>query len=188
MSERPEPYLFERIWSHPAAERWEDPPIPTAIRDDADRLVGVRYEDGGQEAYEYDELGQLVAIDEFGGLEFSTGYPAYRVDTGGRLRVEHDDEGLLRIVDKRERVVWERLTVPFEALFERGVELIADRCVKAFADVEFEPGTEIQCLRLIYRGAQHVRDAHGPDGGRPRGVARDRRHVRCGVRAVVPGV
>src|SRR5690349_10019992 len=108
MSERPEPFLFERVWAHPSSEVTGDVPAATPVFDDGGRLVGVRYEDGEGESYEYDEAGRLVAIQESPAVYYASGYPGQRVDTGGRLSVDHDDQGPLRIVDEHDRTVWER--------------------------------------------------------------------------------
>jgi YD repeat-containing protein len=66
MSERPEPFLFERVWAHPSSRVPEDAPTATAVFDDTGRLVGVRYSDGEEESYEYDDW-------------------SHRRDRGGRL-------------------------------------------------------------------------------------------------------
>jgi YD repeat-containing protein len=150
MIERPEPFLFERVWAHPSSAVPNDAPAATAVLDDAGRLVGTRYSDGEEETYEYDENGRLVAIEEADSLAWSASEVVQRVDTGGRLSVEYDEEGPLRIVDEHERTVWDRPREPFETLFERGVESRARRCAEALAGVDLDPDTQIQCMRLIY--------------------------------------
>lgn len=151
MTERPEPFVFERVWAHPASAVPDDAPTAMAVLDDGGRLVGTRYSDGGEEYYEYDEEGRVVAIEEADSLAWSVGEVAQRADTGGRLSVEYDDDdGPLRIVDEHERTVWERPGEPFETLFERGVESFARRCVEALAGVGLDPDTRVQCMRVIY--------------------------------------
>jgi YD repeat-containing protein len=150
MTERPEPFLFERVWAHPSSRAPEDAPTTTAMLDDAGRLVGARYSDGEEESYEYDADGRLVAIKEADSLAWAVSENAQRVDTGGRLSIEHDEEGPLRIVDEWERTVWERPGEPFETLFERGIVSFERRCVEALARVAVDPDTQIQCMRLIY--------------------------------------
>jgi YD repeat-containing protein len=64
MTERPEPFVFERVWAHPASAVPDDAPTAMAVLDDVGRLVGTRYSDGGEESYEYEEEGRVVAIEE----------------------------------------------------------------------------------------------------------------------------
>jgi YD repeat-containing protein len=150
MIERPEPFLFERVWAHPSSTVPEDAPTATAVLDDAGRVVGTRYSDGEEERYEYDADGRVIVIREAASLTWSVSELGQRIDTGGRLSVEHDQEGPLRIVSEHGQTVWDRPGEPFATLFERGVESLARRCVEAFAHVDLDPHTQIQCMRLIY--------------------------------------
>src|SRR4051812_7329432 len=159
MTERPEPFLFERVWAHPSSRVPADAPTPTAVFDDAGRLVCTRYSDGEEETYEYDQDGRLVAIEEADSLPRTVSESVWRVDTGGRLSVEHDEQGPLRIADKYGWTVWERPSEPFEALFERGIESLERRCVEALARVELDPDTQIHCMRVIHLDQGDLRTA-----------------------------
>src|SRR4051794_7623762 len=112
MSGRTEPFLAERLWVHPSVlEATVGDPVTTF--DDAGRPVVTRYADGGEERYGYDDAGQLIDIDEYPRLDdtIDEDFLAYRRDCGGRLRVEHDGDGPLRITGPHE-TVWERRGEP----------------------------------------------------------------------------
>lgn len=59
MPSRPEPLLAERLWAHPSSFYDADGPV-TADTDDAGRIRGVTYPDGGSETYTYDPDGRVV--------------------------------------------------------------------------------------------------------------------------------
>ena len=72
------------------------------MTDAAGRPVRSVYPDGDEERYRYDDAGRLVEIDEASALLDSI-YSSPRWETGGRLRVEHDERGLCARDDGAER-------------------------------------------------------------------------------------
>jgi YD repeat-containing protein len=62
MSERPEPFLAERVWAHPS-DLLTNEVTATGVFDQDGRLVGTEYSDGERETYGYDDRGRVVAID-----------------------------------------------------------------------------------------------------------------------------
>ncbi len=112
------------------------------------------------EVYEHDDAGRLVAIEEPDEQWMSCG-GSERLETGGRLDVEHDEDGPLRITGADGGVVWERPARPWPERLAEGAGTIADACVEAVAAACAEhgvpPGTEVFGLSLIYvdQGSLH---------------------------------
>jgi YD repeat-containing protein len=113
---------------------------PVTEIDFAGRPVITRHADGGEERYVYDDAGRLIEIVEYARLRYTIddGHAVYRRDHGGRLRVEHDASGPLRITD-RHGVVWERCEQPWPDLLHRGAVSLAERCHAALADAAMSP-------------------------------------------------
>jgi hypothetical protein len=107
----------------------------------------------GAEIYSYDERGSLVAVDEASGMSWAT--DAGQRHTGdGHLTVEHDEQGVRRVVDEDADVVWERHAEPWPELLGRGARTIATAVIEAVraacARLAASPGTEVFSLTLIY--------------------------------------
>jgi YD repeat-containing protein len=123
---------------------------PVTEFDDGGRPVLTRYEDGGEERYGYDAAGRLIEIDEYRRLWYTIDddVAVYRHDFGGRLQVEHDAAGPVRVTGPH-GTVWERCDEPWLELLRRGAVSLAERCHAAVADaVAGRP--EVYCLMLIY--------------------------------------
>lgn len=111
-----------------------DEATATATFDAAGRAVRTTYVvDGerGEETYEYDDVGRLVAIDEYE-LLGATGAGIRNWQTGGRLTVEHDADGPVRIVGPS-GVVWERPASDWEAQLGALADEIAEGVKGALA-------------------------------------------------------
>jgi YD repeat-containing protein len=152
MSDRAEPFLAERLWVHPSllAATVGD---PVTAFDDAGRPAVTRYADGGEERYGYDNAGRLIEIDEYSRLWDTVDGDfvcVYRDDCGGRLHVEHDAAGPVRITGPH-GTVWERCDEPWPELLRRGAVSLAERCHAAVADAD-AGRPEVYCLMLIYVG------------------------------------
>jgi YD repeat-containing protein len=143
------PFLAERLWVHSSALAGILGDAITEF-DDGGRPVLTRYADGGEERYRYDDAGRLVEIDEYSGLWFSTvdGVAIYRRDFGGRLQVEHDGAGPVRIAGPL-GTVWERCEEPWPRLLGRGAVSLAERCHRALTDLD-AGRPEVYCLMLTY--------------------------------------
>jgi YD repeat-containing protein len=148
MEHRPEPFLAERVWVHPSALSL-DGVVSSTEFDDAQRPIRVGYTDGQSETYTYDREGRLIGINEHPMLWSTVGGSPQRFDTGGPLRVEHDEHGPVRIATPH-HVVWERCEEPWPDLLRRGAESLAARCVDAIAGTDVAPGVEVFGLMLIY--------------------------------------
>ena len=148
---REEPFLTERLWVHSSvlAATVGD---PVTAFDEAGRPILTRYADGGEERYEYDDAGHLVEIDEYPGLRdtIDEDFAVCRRDCGGRLRVEHDNAGPVRITGPQ-GIVWERRDEPWPELLRRGAFSLAERCHAAVAELD-AGRPEVYCLMLIYVG------------------------------------
>ena len=100
----------------------------------AERTVYVR-ESGGHdvETYEYDADGRLVGINEPEMLDATAqGGRGIGWGTGGPVSVEHDADGVTRIVeDQWGTVVWTRPDEPWPVLLERSVQSMFDEAVRA---------------------------------------------------------
>lgn len=149
MPERSEPFLAERVWAHPSSLTSESITATTEF-DDAGRPVRTTYSDGGTETYTYDDEGRLVEIDEHKSLWATVDGFIQRWHSGGRLRVEHDEQGPVRITGPGE-VVWERCDEPWPELLARGADALAERCVAVVQQaVGEEEVPEVFCLVLTY--------------------------------------
>jgi YD repeat-containing protein len=113
--------------------------------DEAGRPVRSVYPSGEEERYRYDDAGRLIEIDEAAGLSNVEGA---RYETGGLLRVEYDEQGILAIRGEGE-TVWERPAEPWPELLARGARTLADMFVEAVAWAE-PGGAEVFALSLIY--------------------------------------
>jgi hypothetical protein len=113
----------------------------------------------GQERYQYDAEGRIAWIEESPVLRETVG-DAERDWTGGRLIVEHDDRGPVRIKGHY-GAVWERVDEPWESTLEHGAEAIRRGVVGAVEWVCRETGvppeTEVFALALTYvdQGSLH---------------------------------
>jgi hypothetical protein len=87
-----EPLIRERLWVH-----------------DLELAPGVTART------ELDDAGRIFTIDEPDELRDAF-EPGWREETGGRLRVEHDGEGPLRILGPDDELVWERADEPWPEL------------------------------------------------------------------------
>jgi YD repeat-containing protein len=147
MPDRAEPFLAERLWAHPSLLDGTDM-NPVTELDEAGRPLVTRYADGGEERYRYDDAGRLSEIDEYPDLWLTVGELVYRNDFGGRLQVEHDEAGAVRITGAR-GTVWQRCDEPWPELLRRGAASLAERCHAALADAE-AGDQEVYCLMLTY--------------------------------------
>ena len=111
-----------------------------------------RFPDAG-ETYEYDEQGRLVAIEESPCL-WMTLHTSERDDVGGRLSVEHDETGPLRITSASGAIVWERLDRPWEQNLRDAVVAIGEACrtaiLAACEEHHIMAGTRVFGLMLTY--------------------------------------
>lgn len=148
MPERSEPFLAERVWAHPSSLTSESITTTTEF-DNAGRPVRTTYSDGETETYTYDDAGRLVEIDEHKSLWATVDGFVQRWHSGGRLRIEHDDEGPVRILGPGE-VVWERCDEPWPDLLRRGVDSLAERCIAAVELATAEETPEVFCLMITY--------------------------------------
>ncbi len=155
MTNRPEPLLAERLWAHPSLLASFETTFTTET-DEAGRLTRVIYEksdegprEAGEERYTYDEQGRLVAIDEYAELWRTVDANVNRYETGGRIDVEHDDRGPLRLTGPQ-GVVWERRDEPWPDLLRRGATAIADSCVSSLRAAGMDPASEVFALLLRY--------------------------------------
>ena len=152
-----EPLIRERLWVH-------DPELAPGVTartelDDAGRPArtvysGVEYaSEPIEERYGYDDAGRIVTIDEPDELSdaFELGW---REETGGRLTVEHDGEGPLRIIGPDDELVWERADEPWPELLASAARIVADRVLALVAarcrDEAIAPATEVFGLMLTY--------------------------------------
>lgn len=125
--------------------------------DTSGRPVETRYEGAytGEERYRWDRAGRLVEIAESPAI-MATTMSGSRLDGGGVLRIDHDADGPVRIIDEYDCLVWERCDEPWPQLFDRAVKLIADAVItattKACLDHGVDAGTEVFALMLAYRG------------------------------------
>jgi YD repeat-containing protein len=147
MPDRAEPFLAERLWVHPSRLAPVEDDAVTEFHD-AQRPVVTRYSDGGEERYGYDGAGRLSEIDEYPRLWVTVEGFVQRYDCGGRLQVEHDDAGPVRITGPH-GIVWERCGEPWPELLRRGAVSIAERCHAALAGAG---GQEVYSLILSYVG------------------------------------
>jgi YD repeat-containing protein len=111
------------------------------------RPVETRYASGEVERYRYDD-DRLVEIDEAAGL-LKTVISGERWETGGRLRVEHDEDGPCAIRAEDE-LVWERRDEPWPALLARGAAEIADGIADAIERAVEDPELPVARLGLTY--------------------------------------
>jgi YD repeat-containing protein len=120
--------------------------------------------DGGRhtvepERYEYDGDGRLRVIHESEGLWF-TCEGSERLQPGGRLEVEHDEAGPVRIVGEH-WLVWERPVMPWPERLVEGAQAVADACLAwtraACREHDVPPGTEVFALMLVYVDQGSVR-------------------------------
>lgn len=129
----------------------------TSVRtefDAAGRPVRTVYRGGdeGEERYRWDPAGRLVEIDEDESITHTT-MRGSRLDAGGRLSVEHDGSGPLRIVqDEWNELVWERCDEPWPRLLDRAVRHIAATAIEAVkracARHSVSAGTEVFSMML----------------------------------------
>src|SRR4051794_32743102 len=131
MPDRAEPFLAERLWTHPSLLDATDTDPVTEL-DDAGRPLVTRYADGGEERYRYDEAGRLIGIDEYSLLWATVEGAVQRYDCGGRLQVDHDEAGAVRITGAH-GTVWQRCDEPWPELLRRGAGSLAERCHTALA-------------------------------------------------------
>jgi hypothetical protein len=128
--------------------------------------------EAGEEAYHYDAAGRLAAIDEAECLWRTVSFYEMWDATGGRLAVEHDDDGPRRIVDSAGKIRWERCGEPWDELLERGARAICDGVVRVVGDHcrahAVEPTTEVSALVLtcVAQGSLDVTLSFGPEADR----------------------
>jgi hypothetical protein len=111
------------------------------------RPARTRYASGESEHYRYED-GRLVEIDEAPGL-LDTAFGGWRWQTGGRLRVEHDERGPCAIRSADE-LVWGRRDEPWPVLLARGAEEIAESFARQVEGAIEAPGLEVVRLGLTY--------------------------------------
>src|SRR3954471_22635990 len=131
MSGRAEPFLAERLWVHPSVLVGMQHDPVTAF-DDTGRPTVTRYADRGEERYVYDDAGRLIEISEYPQLWYTIDddVAVHRRDHGGRLRVDHDATGPVRITGPH-GTVWERCHEQWPELLRRGAVSLAERCSAA---------------------------------------------------------
>ncbi len=135
----------------------EDGMVARTSFDDAGRAATTvyTYEDGeeSEERYHYDDAGLLVAIDESEALGDSQ-LATERWDTGGRLTVEHDGDGLSRIAHEGGETVWERPTQTWEARLADAADALTPKYLAALAEAVAEADlpveTETYAVSLVY--------------------------------------
>lgn len=106
------------------------------------------------ELYGYDADGRLATIEEPRELELYLSFGSERLDTGGRLTVDHDENGPVRITDPHGSAVWERPELPWPQRLAAGAAAIADGCRRLIAEEAERSGPighpEAYGLALVY--------------------------------------
>ena len=187
MSGRAEPFLSERLWVHPSALVATQGDPVTAFDDDG-RPAVTRYADGGVERYVYDDAGRLIEIDEYPRLWYTIDddVAVYRRDHGGRLRVDHDAAGPVRITGPH-GTVWKRCDEQWPELLHRGAVSLAERCSAAIAAADARR-PEVYCLMLTYvdDGGLDVLVSAGTEEDRRFYLARDESPEELAVSLLYP--
>lgn len=143
--------------------------------DEAGRPVQTSYtganESLGSESYFYDGNGRLAGIEESAEL-WQTITGSERGETGGRLSVQYNEEGLSAIVDAQRSTIWERPTVPWETRLSSGAAAMADECrellAEAVAEIDLGGAPETYGTSLVYvdQGSLHAIVAVGLEADR----------------------
>lgn len=130
--------------------------IVTTLRNGRPVCTDYSGEIEGRETYHYDQ-GRLVAIDEADvlGLSLANCGRPLGLDTGGRVRLDYNEHGLLRIVSElfadHDLVVWERTDEPFDSLLARGLASLRNQVVDAVAQATGgrAPSSATEAFRLV---------------------------------------
>lgn len=108
--------------------------------------------DESEERYHYDDAGRLTAIDE--SAELVLAGLVDRMDVGGRLTVEHDEDGLARVLTPASEIVWERPSEPWIERLASAASELAERyralIGPALEDAGLPAGTPSYGLALMY--------------------------------------
>jgi hypothetical protein len=150
--------------------------VVTTTIDEHNRPVRTVYSGttAGEEIYHYDDSGRLCAIDEAECLWRTVSFYEMWNGTGGRLAVEQDEDGPLRITNSVGGARWERCEEPWEELLQRGAQAIRDGVLRVIGDYcrahTVAPTTEVFALMLTYvaQGSLHVTLSFGLEADRRR--------------------
>jgi hypothetical protein len=150
--------------------------VATTTIDDHGRPLRTVYGGGeaGEEIYHYDDAGRLAAIDEADCLWRTVSFYEMWDGTGGRLAVEHDEDGPLRVTHSLGGSRWERCDEPWQELLERGAGAIRDGVLRVVGDYcrarAVSPATEVFALMLTYvaQGSLYVSLSFGLEADRRR--------------------
>jgi hypothetical protein len=138
------------------------------------RRTVYRGAEAGEEIYHYDDAGRLAMIDEADCLWRTVSFYEMWDVTGGRLAVEQDEHGPVRITDSVGGIRWERCDEPWQELLQRGAGAIRDGVLSVVGDHcrshAVPPTTEVFALMLTYvaQGSLHVTLSFGLEADRQR--------------------
>jgi YD repeat-containing protein len=163
--------------------------VATTTIDDHGRPLRTVYSgaEAGEETYQYDDAGRLAAIDEADGLWMTVSFCEWD-RTGGRLAVEHDGGGPLRVTDSGGGIRWERCDEPWQDLLERGARAIRDGVLRVVGDYcrahAVPPTTEVFALMLTYvdQGSLYPTLSFGLEADRRRWLSADLGSATTGSR------